>query len=101
MLPLEMKILLIDDHVLIREALRTVLREVKPDAAIVDAATWHQASSHIENEGEPQLVLLDLNLPDRSGLEVLGELRRNHPSICVVVLSGQKDRETVRQALEA
>ncbi|UCE32364.1 MAG: response regulator, partial [Burkholderiales bacterium] len=63
-----MKILVIDDHVLIREALRGVLRELKGDAHVVEAADWREASQEIARHEDPDLVLLDLSLPDRDGL---------------------------------
>ena len=56
-----MKILVVDDHVLIREALRGVLMELTGDAAIIDAADSRQAMRCIEENPDLELVLLDLN----------------------------------------
>lgn len=95
-----MKILLIDDHALIREALRGVIKELKSEATVIEAADWRQAMSHIEDGAEPDLILLDLQLPERDGLEILAELRERHPSIVVVVLSARQDRASVTRALE-
>lgn len=95
-----MKILLLDDHALIREALRGVIKELKSEATVIEAADWRQARPHIEDEPEPDLILLDLQLPERDGLEILTELRERHPSIVVVVLSARHDRASVSQALE-
>jgi DNA-binding NarL/FixJ family response regulator len=47
-----------------------------------------------------ELVLLDLGLPDRNGFEVLAELAERHPTVSVVVHSGQQDRDTVMKALD-
>ena len=83
-----MKILVVDDHVLIREALRGVLKELKGEAAvIVEAPNSRQAMRLIEEHPDLDLVLLDLNLPDRDGFDVLAELRERYPAISVVVLS--------------
>jgi len=97
----EMKILVIDDHVLIREALRGVLRELKGEAAVIlEASDSRQAMRHIEQNPDVELVLLDLGLPDRDGLEMLSELGKRYPTTSVVVLSAKQDRDTVMEALD-
>ena len=96
-----MKILVIDDHVLIREAMRGVLRELKGEAAVIlEASDSRQAMCHIEQNPDLELVLLDLGLPDRDGLEMLSELGNRYPTISVVVLSAQQDRDTVMKVLD-
>src|SRR6478672_816211 len=96
-----MKILVIDDHVLIREAMRGVLRELKGEAAVIlEASDSRQAMRQIEQNADVELVLLDLGLPDRDGLEMLSELGKCYPTISVVVLSAQQDRDTVMKALD-
>jgi DNA-binding NarL/FixJ family response regulator len=95
-----MKILVVDDHVLIREALRGVLKELKDDATIVEAPDSRQAMQRIGESPDLELVLLDLNLPDRSGFDVLAELRERHPSISVIVLSASDERDNVARALD-
>jgi DNA-binding NarL/FixJ family response regulator len=63
-----MKILVVEDHVLMREALRGVLKELKGDAVvIVEAPDSRQAMQQIEQNPDVELVLLDLGLPDRRG----------------------------------
>jgi DNA-binding NarL/FixJ family response regulator len=95
-----MKILMVDDHVLIREALRGVLTELKGDAVIVEALSSRQAMQRIEEHPDIELVLLDLHLPDRSGFDVLAELRERYPAISVVVLSGSEGRDSIAKALD-
>ncbi|MEX0589977.1 MAG: response regulator transcription factor [Xanthobacteraceae bacterium] len=95
-----MKILVVDDHVLIREALRGVLKELKADAAIVEAPDSRQAMQRVEENPDLELILLDLRLPDRDGLAVLAELRERYPAVSVVVMSASDDRENVAKALE-
>jgi DNA-binding NarL/FixJ family response regulator len=95
-----MKILVVDDHALIREALRGVLKELKPDATVEEAATSRQALERIGDGADYELILLDLNLPDADGLEILTTLGERHAGLPVVVLSGSNDRETVARALE-
>ena len=95
-----MKILVIDDHALIREALRGVLKELQGDATVIEAPDWGRALRHIEETPELDLILLDLNLPDRDGFEILADLRKLKPATAAVVLSAQHDRESVVRALE-
>lgn len=94
-----MKILLSDDHALIREAVRSVLQELVPDAAVLEASDGRRTIDLIDQNQDIDLVLLDLNLPDRDGLALLGELRTRYPAMSVVVLSAFQDQPTIRQAL--
>jgi DNA-binding NarL/FixJ family response regulator len=96
-----MKVLVVDDHVLIRDALRGVLKELKDDATVFEAADSRQALRTSGEHPDLGLVLLDLNLPDGSGFDVLAELRERHPAISVVVLSAVNDRDSVARALDA
>src|SRR5688500_9509788 len=95
-----MKVLVIDDHVLIRDALRGVLKELNDDALIVEASDCRQAMRLLNEHPDIDLILLDLNLPDRNGFEVLADLRARHPGISTVALSGFNDRENVARALD-
>src|SRR5262245_28034700 len=96
-----MKILVVDDHVLIRDALRGVLRELKDEADVLEASDCRQAMALIaDNADDLGLILLDLNLPDRDGFTALSEVREHYPGISVVVLSGQHDPSSVFKALD-
>ena len=95
-----MKILVVDDHVLIRDALRGVLRELKGDAVVLEAPDARRAMQEIAKNTDLELILLDLNLPDRSGFDVLAVLRERYPSISVVMLSASEDRDDIGKALD-
>ena len=96
-----MKILVVDDHVLIRDALRGVLKELRGDITVLEAADSRHAMEIVAAEhADLGLILLDLNLPDRDGFAVLFELRESYPAISVVVLSAQQDRDSVVKALD-
>jgi DNA-binding NarL/FixJ family response regulator len=95
-----MNILVIDDHVLIRESLRGVLSELRPEAAVVEATNAGETMRFVADNPDLALVLLDLGLPDRDGFDVLAELRARYPTIPVVVLSGHHDRANVVRALD-
>ena len=94
-----MKLLVVDDHQLIRDALRDVLTELKHGAVVLEAATSAQAMQTIAEHPDTKLVLLDLTLPDRDGYSVLEELRRRYPTVAVIVLSANQDRSSVLNAL--
>ena len=95
-----MKILVVDDHVLIREALRGVLKELRSDAVILECSDGRQAMQFVTEHADIGLILLDLSLPDRDGFAMLAELRERCPATSVVVLSAQEDRDTVVKALD-
>jgi DNA-binding NarL/FixJ family response regulator len=95
-----MKILVVDDHELIREALHGVLRDLKRDAIVLEAADSRQAMQYVSEQADIGLILLDLSLPDRDGFSVLSELCERRPAISVVVLSARQDRDSVVKALD-
>jgi DNA-binding NarL/FixJ family response regulator len=95
-----MKILVIDDHVLIRQAMAGVLKKLKRDAGLLEAPNYAEAMARLAANADTELILLDLNLPDRDGFAVLAELRERYPNAAVVVLSAEQDPEKVRRALE-
>jgi DNA-binding NarL/FixJ family response regulator len=95
-----MKVLLVDDHVLIRDALRGVLKELTDDAMVLEASDCRQAMQLIEANPDLHLILLDLNLPDRDGFAVLADLRKRFATISLVVLSALDDRDNVLRALD-
>ena len=95
-----MKVLIVDDHALIREALRTVLKQLKRDTVIFEASNSRQAMPIVEEHPDLSLILLDINLPDRDGFSVLGELRERYATIAIIVLSALDDQETVKQAFK-
>src|ERR1700720_4286835 len=95
-----MKILVVDDHVLIRDALRGVLKKLRSDAVVMEASDSSQAMQFIAEHADIGLILLDLNLPGRDGFSILAELRERYPATSVVVLSAQQDRGSVVKALD-
>jgi DNA-binding NarL/FixJ family response regulator len=95
-----MKILVVDDHALIRDAVGGALKALRADTEILEAVNCNEATRLVEENSDLELILLDLNLPDRDGFSLLAELRTNHPGISVVVLSAHDDQKTVTRALD-
>jgi DNA-binding NarL/FixJ family response regulator len=96
----KVKILVVDDHPLIQQAMRDVLKEVKADATALEASSYSQAVQVIAEHPDVALILLDLNLPDRDGFSVLTELGERYPAIWVAVLSAQQDPDSINRALD-
>jgi len=94
------RLLVADDHVVVREGLRWML-STDTDVEIVGEAD--SAASALEAVAElmPDVVLLDVHLPDRSGLEVLTEMRERFPDVPVVVLSMADEPAYVEEAVRA
>jgi DNA-binding NarL/FixJ family response regulator len=95
-----MKILVVDDHALIRTALRGVLAQLEGGVTMLEASDCRSAFDLVEAQPDLDLVLLDLNLPGKHGLAALEELRTRYPALPVVVLSSANDRASVMQALD-
>jgi DNA-binding NarL/FixJ family response regulator len=96
-----LKLLICDDHALFREGLRYVLQEMEPGAVFEEAVDAEQALARAGAVRDLDLVLLDLELPGRPGLEALSELRARHPEVPVAIVSAENDPEVVRRALRA
>jgi DNA-binding NarL/FixJ family response regulator len=94
-----MNILLVDDHALIRDALRGVFDELAPSAHIEEVSNLKSALQRLETAIDVHLVVVDVNLPDGSGIALLGELRRKKPHAAAVVLSAWSERDLVLEAL--
>jgi DNA-binding NarL/FixJ family response regulator len=95
-----MKFLVVDDHALIREAMRGVLLGLRSGAQVLEAGDAAQALRSLQAHPDVDLVLLDLHLPDQDGLQVLATVVERHPAVAVVMLSGEKDQATMRRALD-
>jgi len=96
-----MRILLVDDHTLFREALLHVLKQFDSTAVVIEAATAREAIRMVAHYHDLDLILLDLALPGLNGLSALPELHELRPTTPLVILSASEDSTAVRQALEA
>jgi DNA-binding NarL/FixJ family response regulator len=95
-----LNILIIDDHPLIREAVRNVLARLGEDIEVLEAEDCDSALRIVDAHANLDLILLDLGLPRKGGLEVLLLLREQHPIVPVVVLSANTNRDIVVEALD-
>lgn len=97
--PPAMRLLIVDDHPLFREALGSALRVAYPEAALHEAGGIESACAQLAAERGFDLVLLDLALQGVSGFEGLLTLRARFPRLPVLVVSGHEDPRIMREAL--
>ncbi len=95
-----LRLLVVEDHALVREGLVRLLGQVEPGVTVLEAADFETALTLLENEeGEFDLVLLDLALPGIDGFAGLDILRRRFPAMPVAVVSAYDDVPTVTRVL--
>jgi len=95
------KILVIDDHALVREGLHQVLKGLDEAVEVLQAGTCAAAFELAQLHDDIDLVLLDYHLPDMTGLEALDIFGLRHPELPVVMLSGSANLQIMRQVLIA
>ena len=94
------RILIVDDHAVVRRGVRSLL-EAQPEWEIVgEASTGRTALEMVERE-MPDVVVLDLSLPELHGLEVTRRIRSSFPSVAVLVLTMHQSEELARQVRDA
>lgn len=95
-----MKVLAVDDHPLIREALQHVLVALDPELNLLEAQNLEDARALAAAHTDIDLILLDLEIPGSTGFQALRELRSLCPETPVVMLSGSDHAEVVLGALD-
>ena len=95
-----MKILLVDDHSLITDALRLLLTDIDPDVQVFTEVDAPGAERLLEQHPDADLMLLDLGLPGASGTSVLETLVARAPDLKILVLSGVQDQRSVMRVLQ-
>ena len=97
---MSIRILVVDDHAVVRSGLRRVL-DAEPDLETVGEAPNAERAVFETLEHKPDVVLMDVVLPGKSGIEIIPTLRKNAPETRVLVLSMQDDPRYLREAFEA
>src|SRR5512136_827290 len=83
---MSVKILLVDDHQVLREGLRSML-ERQPDMEVVGEAPEGTAALRLVRELKPDLVIMDVNMPGMDGIDVTRLISRDYPEVKVLALS--------------
>ena len=94
-----LKLLVVEDHALVREGLVRLLAQVEGETAVLEAPDFETALTVLDNAGDVDLVLLDLALPGIDGFAGLDILRRRYPAMPVAVVSAFDDTTTITRVL--
>ena len=94
-----MRIMIVDDHALVRRGMAYVVKEGFPDADVVEADGAASALEHARNGAAIDLALVDVRMPDLDGLELLRALKADFPDMPVVMLSTYDNAPYVKRAL--
>ncbi|MDI3326649.1 response regulator transcription factor [Pontibacterium granulatum] len=93
------KILIADDHPLFREAITNVIEKSFPGCETIETEDLDSALAIAQESDDLDLILLDLNMPGMNGLNGLITLRNESPTIPVVIVSAEEDKQVVLQAI--
>jgi two-component system, NarL family, invasion response regulator UvrY len=94
------RVLIADDHPIVREGLKQVI-EKSPDMRVMGEALNGQEVLDLVSAGSWDVLILDFSMPGKSGLDVIRELRRDHPSLPILVLSMHAESELAPRLLRA
>lgn len=94
------RVMIVDDQGIVRAGLRSLL-QTEADIAVVGEARGVKEAARRVAELKPEVVLMDINLPDGTGIEATRLIKRSHPDTEVLILTVYEDQDTVLQAVQA
>ena len=94
------KILIADDHAIVRTGLRTLLKE-EPSMELVGEATGGYEAIKLVEEMVPDILLLDLSMPDLDGIAVTKKIKPRFPDLHILILTIHEDQAMLREAIRA
>lgn len=95
------KLMLVDDHDLLREGLAAVIAQMAEISTVIQQADGEQAIATALNDDSIDLILLDYQLGDIDGLEVLNRIKAQRPELPIIMISAQEDAELINLALSS
>ncbi len=96
----KIKVLIADDHAIVREGLKQILADTKDIIVAGDAENGLDAIK-LARKGDCNVLLLDISMPDRSGIEVLKQVRKENPRLAVLMLSMHREDQYAIRSLKA
>ena len=96
-----LRVLLVDDHKMVREALRRLLLDQESDIEVVGETGDGQVAIDLADQLLPDIVVMDIGIPTVGGVEATRQVRAAHPEIKVIALSTYSDRRFVSEMLNA
>lgn len=94
------KILIVEDHALVREAMAQTLSRLEPGIDCVEAKGADDALAKLESAVDWDLAIIDLMLPDMNGFSLLAVLAKRFPDVPAIVVSAMDDEASVRRAIK-
>jgi two-component system, NarL family, response regulator LiaR len=98
--PQTIRIMLVDDHTMVRRGLATFLK-VYDDLELVGEASGGQEAIQVCAQAQPDVILMDLMMPDMDGATATRQIREQFPAVQVIALTSYKEQDTVQNALRA
>jgi NarL family two-component system response regulator LiaR len=98
--PDPIRVMIVDDHGMVRRGLATILK-VKPDLELVGEASSGREAVRVCEQAQPDVVLMDLVMPEMGGAEATRLIREHCPQVQVIALTSFQEKELVREALQA
>lgn len=96
----KIRLVIVDDHPVVRDGLRGML-ESQPDFEVVGEASDGEAAVRITNKVKPEIVLMDLRMPEMDGVTALREIKASNPQVQVLVLTTYDSDADILPAIEA
>ena len=96
-----MTLYVIDDHPLMREAIVMLMRRIRPGANVIELDRLGGIEASVKQHGQPDLITLDLKLPDTTGASGVHELKKRFPDTPLAVLSATPASDAEEQCIEA
>ncbi len=95
-----MKILIVDNHVLLRKGIKCILEEMSVVQVVAEASNGHKAVEQARKE-RFDLILLDISKPGKDGIDTLNQLQYEHPDLRVLILSMHSEKQYAVRALKS
>lgn len=94
------RVMIADDHAIVRQGLRQILSDIE-DMEVAGEACNGVEALHLSRDGQWDVVLMDVSMPDRNGIDALKLIRKEHPKLPVLILSMYPEEQYAIRALKA